>query len=57
MELSCVCDLSRLTLDPWFTDLDQLSEIMKTTGTPTQEFIGKLESEDVSSEHAEHDKT
>ncbi|XP_036961725.1 mitogen-activated protein kinase 12 isoform X1 [Acanthopagrus latus] len=26
--------------------LDQLREIMKTTGTPTQEFISKLESED-----------
>ncbi|XP_074534160.1 mitogen-activated protein kinase 12 [Halichoeres trimaculatus] len=26
--------------------LDQLSEIMKITGTPTQEFISKLESED-----------
>uniref|UniRef100_A0A7N8WX29 mitogen-activated protein kinase n=1 Tax=Mastacembelus armatus TaxID=205130 RepID=A0A7N8WX29_9TELE len=28
--------------------LDQLNEIMKITGTPTQEFISKLESEDVS---------
>uniref|UniRef100_A0A8C5CPW6 MTSS I-BAR domain containing 2a n=1 Tax=Gadus morhua TaxID=8049 RepID=A0A8C5CPW6_GADMO len=28
--------------------LDQLSEIMKITGTPTQEFISKLESPDVS---------
>uniref|UniRef100_A0A7N8XV09 mitogen-activated protein kinase n=1 Tax=Mastacembelus armatus TaxID=205130 RepID=A0A7N8XV09_9TELE len=27
--------------------LDQLNEIMKITGTPTQEFISKLESEDV----------
>uniref|UniRef100_A0AAQ5ZJ31 mitogen-activated protein kinase n=1 Tax=Amphiprion ocellaris TaxID=80972 RepID=A0AAQ5ZJ31_AMPOC len=30
--------------------LDQLTEIMKLTGTPTQEFISKLDSEDVSSE-------
>uniref|UniRef100_A0A8C4HY28 mitogen-activated protein kinase n=1 Tax=Dicentrarchus labrax TaxID=13489 RepID=A0A8C4HY28_DICLA len=30
--------------------LDQLTEIMKTTGTPTQEFITKLESEEVSSQ-------
>uniref|UniRef100_A0A3Q3EVL1 mitogen-activated protein kinase n=1 Tax=Labrus bergylta TaxID=56723 RepID=A0A3Q3EVL1_9LABR len=29
--------------------LDQLSEIMKITGTPTQEFISKLESEDAKS--------
>ncbi|TMS05933.1 Mitogen-activated protein kinase 12 [Larimichthys crocea] len=29
--------------------LDQLTEIMKTTGTPTQEFISKLESEDAKS--------
>ncbi|XP_073327537.1 mitogen-activated protein kinase 12 [Pagrus major] len=29
--------------------LDQLREIMKTTGTPTQEFISKLESEDAKS--------
>uniref|UniRef100_A0AAQ5ZDA0 mitogen-activated protein kinase n=1 Tax=Amphiprion ocellaris TaxID=80972 RepID=A0AAQ5ZDA0_AMPOC len=28
--------------------LDQLTEIMKLTGTPTQEFISKLDSEDVS---------
>lgn len=40
----------RLTLDPWSSDLDQLREIMKTTGTPTQEFISKLESEDVSAD-------
>ncbi|CAL8358059.1 unnamed protein product [Lota lota] len=29
--------------------LDQLSEIMKITGTPTQEFISKLESQDAKS--------
>uniref|UniRef100_A0A4W6EX23 mitogen-activated protein kinase n=1 Tax=Lates calcarifer TaxID=8187 RepID=A0A4W6EX23_LATCA len=29
--------------------LDQLTEIMKITGTPTQEFISKLESEDAKS--------
>uniref|UniRef100_A0A8C4HZN5 mitogen-activated protein kinase n=1 Tax=Dicentrarchus labrax TaxID=13489 RepID=A0A8C4HZN5_DICLA len=29
--------------------LDQLTEIMKTTGTPTQEFITKLESEEAKS--------
>uniref|UniRef100_A0A8C6WW76 mitogen-activated protein kinase n=1 Tax=Neogobius melanostomus TaxID=47308 RepID=A0A8C6WW76_9GOBI len=28
--------------------LDQLTEIMKITGTPSQEFVSKLESEDVS---------
>lgn len=37
---------------PCCSDLDQLTEIMKTTGTPSQEFIAKLESEDVSREHA-----
>lgn len=51
-ELYSVCDVSHSTLDPCSSDLDQLTEIMKTTGTPTQEFIAKLESEDVSSEHA-----
>lgn len=30
---------------------------MKVTGTPTQEFISKLDSEDVSSEHATHTRT
>uniref|UniRef100_A0A4W6EUZ4 mitogen-activated protein kinase n=1 Tax=Lates calcarifer TaxID=8187 RepID=A0A4W6EUZ4_LATCA len=30
-------------------NLDQLTEIMKITGTPTQEFISKLESEDAKS--------
>lgn len=33
---------------PWCSDLDQLTEIMKITGTPSQELIGKLDSEDVS---------
>lgn len=56
-EVAYVCDLSHLTLDAWCSDLDQLSEIMKTTGTPTQEFISKLESEDVSLEHASHTRT
>lgn len=51
-QLHCVYDLPHSTLDPWCSDLDQLTEIMKTTGTPTQEFIAKLESADVSSEHA-----
>lgn len=37
-----------LPLDPWSKDLDQLTEIMKITGTPTQEFISKLQSQDVS---------
>lgn len=46
----CVTLSHRLTLDPWSSDLDQLREIMKTTGTPTQEFISKLESEDVSAD-------
>ncbi|KAI3370800.1 hypothetical protein L3Q82_007336 [Scortum barcoo] len=31
------------------TDLDQLTEIMKVTGTPSQEFISKLDSEDAKS--------
>ncbi|KPP58221.1 hypothetical protein Z043_123973, partial [Scleropages formosus] len=35
-----------LTLDPRRPDLDQLTEIMKITGTPTQEFIVKLQSQD-----------
>lgn len=39
---------SHLNLDPCSSDLDQLTEIMKVTGTPTQDFISKLESEDVS---------
>lgn len=42
---------SPLILDYCSSDLDQLTEIMKVTGTPTQDFISKLESEDVSSEH------
>lgn len=33
---------------PWCSDLDQLTEIMKVTGTPSQEFISQLDSEDVS---------
>lgn len=36
-----------LTLDLVSSDLDQLTEIMKVTGTPTQEFISKLQSQDV----------
>lgn len=35
------------TLDLDVSDLDQLTEIMKITGTPTQEFISKLQSQDV----------
>lgn len=32
----------------WYSDLDQLTEIMKITGTPTQDFVQKLHSQDVS---------
>lgn len=32
----------------WCSDLDQLTEIMKITGTPTQDFVQKLQSQDVS---------
>lgn len=35
-------------LTPGHLDLDQLKEIMKIIGTPTQEFANKLDSEDVS---------
>uniref|UniRef100_A0A8C4HZM2 mitogen-activated protein kinase n=1 Tax=Dicentrarchus labrax TaxID=13489 RepID=A0A8C4HZM2_DICLA len=35
--------------NPLSHHLDQLTEIMKTTGTPTQEFITKLESEEAKS--------
>lgn len=34
-------------LDHFLSDLDQLMEIMKITGTPTKEFTAKLQSEDV----------
>lgn len=37
-----------LSLDPFSLDIDQLEQIWKITGTPTQEFISKLEYEDVS---------
>ncbi|NWV26511.1 MK12 kinase, partial [Origma solitaria] len=30
----------------WYSDLDQLTEIMKITGTPTQDFVQKLHSQD-----------
>jgi len=32
----------------WHSDLDQLTEIMKITGTPSQDFVQKLKSQDVS---------
>lgn len=32
----------------WDSDLDQLTEIMKIMGTPTQDFVQKLQSQDVS---------
>lgn len=32
----------------WYSDLDQLTEIMKIMGTPTQDFVQKLQSQDVS---------
>lgn len=40
-------DVLFLTLDRVASDLDQLTEIMKITGTPTQDFISKLQSQDV----------
>lgn len=40
--LQCVPDLG--------TDLDQLKEIMKVTGTPPPEFVQKLQSAEVSGE-------
>ncbi|OXB69473.1 UNVERIFIED_CONTAM: hypothetical protein H355_006408, partial [Colinus virginianus] len=30
----------------WYSDLDQLTEIMKITGTPSQDFVQKLKSQD-----------
>lgn len=52
----CPISLSReiylfFTLDRIASDLDQLTEIMKITGTPTQEFISKLQSQDVRCTH------
>lgn len=42
---------SYLSLNTSSSDLDQLTEIMKLIGTPSQEFISKLDSEDVSSKN------
>lgn len=42
MPLHCIPDLG--------TDLDQLKEIMKVTGTPPPEFVQKLQSAEVSGE-------
>lgn len=44
LPLHCVPDLG--------TDLDQLKEIMKVTGTPPPEFVQKLQSAEVSGEGA-----
>lgn len=42
LPLHCIPDLG--------TDLDQLKEIMKVTGTPPPEFVQKLQSAEVSGE-------
>lgn len=44
LPLHCIPDLD--------TDLDQLKEIMKVTGTPPPEFVQKLQSAEVSGEWA-----
>ncbi|MEQ2209919.1 hypothetical protein XENOCAPTIV_005925, partial [Xenoophorus captivus] len=43
-----------LNLNIVFLDLDQLNQIMKVTGTPSEEFISKLDSQDVTVSVLDH---